>query len=86
MTALFVMTTDMKGLHEYSREVSVSAETFKKYRRKNKYPLNSVVAGWWKFSGITQLHRHEGSFVDQAVFATENPDVSLQGYVFKVKR
>jgi hypothetical protein len=71
--------------HEYHREVSLSKETFDKYRKKKikRFSLELVIAGWYKVGNQKALHREDGSFVDQLIFQHDNPHFKLQGYVFK---
>ena len=71
--------------HEYNREVSLSLETFLKYRKKKikRFDVNLIIAAWYKIEGVTNLFQEEGSWVDQLIFNQNNKHCVLQGYVFK---
>lgn len=77
----------MERIHSYDREVSISLETYKKFKNKagyrKKYSKENILAGWYKCDGQVQLYRENGGFVDQLIFQRDNPHYKLQGYVFK---
>lgn len=71
--------------HIYSREVTLSKETFEKYRKKKirRFSIKAIVGAWYKVEGSTALYRENGEYVDQLIFQQDNPHYKLQGYVFR---
>ena len=72
-------------VHSYNREISLSKETFEKYRKKKirRFSLEAIIGGWYKVADQVALHRENGGFTDQVIFQHDNPHFELQGYVFK---
>lgn len=71
--------------HEYHREVSLSKETFYKYRKKKirRFSIEAIIGAWYKVADQVALHREDGGFTDQLIFQQDNPHFILQGFVFK---